>query len=72
MDLCETRNTLLNEWSDATALYAQLVSSVVAQIGLTAKEDFENLIRTVGIAADLAHRARKDFELHIQTHTCCG
>ena len=72
MDLCEIRNTLLNEWSDATSLYAQLVTSVVAQIGVMVKEDFDNLLRTVGIAADLAESKRKDFELHIQTHTCCG
>jgi len=71
MDLCEIRNKLLNEWSDATTLYASLVSSLVAQIGVIGKEDFLHLLNTVGIAADLADRTRKDFEVHIDTHTCC-
>jgi hypothetical protein len=70
MDLCEIRNKLLNEWSDATTLYASLVASLVAQAGVTGKKDFRHLLKTVGIAADLADRTRKDFEVHIRTHTC--
>ena len=41
MDLCETRNQLLNEWKEATTLYDVLVTSIVAQIGVTKKEDFD-------------------------------
>ncbi len=64
MDLCETRNKLLIEWNDATSLYATLVASVVAQVGVMGKEDFRDLLKTVWIAADLADKSRKDFELH--------
>jgi hypothetical protein len=49
-----------------------LVASVVAQIGVMKKEDFDHLMKTVGIAAKFADRTRKDFELHIETHTCYG
>jgi hypothetical protein len=72
MDLCETRNQLLNEWKEATTLYDTLVASVVAQIGVMKKEDFDHLIMTVRIAAKFADRTRKDFELHLETHACCG
>jgi hypothetical protein len=72
MDLCETRNQLLNEWKEATTLYDILVASVVAQIGVMKKEDFDQLMMTVRIAAKFADRMRKNFELHAKTHTCCG
>ncbi len=72
MDLCDTRNKLLDEWNDATTLYAALVASVVAQIGVMGKEDFRHLLKTVGIAADLTDKTRKDFELHIDSHDCCN
>jgi hypothetical protein len=72
MDLCETRNQLLNDWKEATTLYDMLVASVVAQIGVMNKEDFDHLMKTVRIAATFADRTRKDFELHVETHTCCG
>jgi hypothetical protein len=72
MDLCETRNQLLNEWKEATTLYEMLVASIVAQIGVMKKEDFDHLMKTVGIAAKFADRTRKDFELHVETHACCG
>jgi len=72
MDLCETRNQLLNEWKEATALYDRLVASVVAQIGVMEKEDFDHLMETVGVAAMFAERMRKNFELHVETHICCG
>jgi hypothetical protein len=72
MDLCETRNQLLNEWKEATTLYDMLVTSVVAQIGVMKREDFDHLMKTVRIAAKFADRARKDFELHVETHTCSG
>jgi hypothetical protein len=72
MDLCETRNQLLNEWKEATALNDRLVASVVAQIGVMEKEDFDHLMETVRIAAKFADRTRKSFELHVETHRCCS
>jgi hypothetical protein len=72
MDLCETRSQLLNDWKEATTLYDTLVASVVAQIGVMKKEDFDHLIKTVRISAKFADRTRKDFELHLKTHACCG
>ena len=72
MDLCETRNQLLNEWKEATGLYDVLVASVVAQIGVMKKEDFDHLMETARIAANFADRTRKNFELHIERHSCCG
>ena len=72
MDLCETRNQLLNEWKEATALYDRLVASVVAQIGVMKKEDLDHLMETVGVAANFAERMRKNFELHLETHSCCA
>jgi hypothetical protein len=70
MDFCDTRNQLLNEWNDAAALYAQLVASLVGQVGLMAEEDFDRLLKTVRIAADLTSRARKDFAVHRKMHDC--
>ena len=72
MDLCETRSQLLNEWKEATTLYDGLVASIVAQIGVTKKEDFDHLMETVRIAAKFADRTRIDFELHLETHNCCA
>jgi hypothetical protein len=72
MDLCKTRNQLLNEWKEATALNDRLVASLVAQIGLMNKEDFDDLMETVRIAAKFADRTRKNFELHLETHSCCA
>ncbi len=72
MELCEVRNKLLIEWSDAVTLYASLVTSLVAQVGVIGKEDFCHLMKTVGIASDLTDRTRKDFEVHIDKHTCCS
>src|SRR5215467_11501021 len=72
MDLCETRNQLLNEWKEATTLYDMLVASIVAQIGVMKNEDFEHLMETVRIAAKFADRTRKNFELHTETHGCHG
>jgi hypothetical protein len=72
MDLCKTRNQLLNEWKEATALYDRLVACVVAQIGVMKKEDFDHLMETVRVAAKFADRTRIDFELHLETHSCCA
>ena len=72
MDLCETRNQLLNEWKEATALNDRLVASLVAQIGVMEKEDFDHLMATLRIAAKFAARTRKNFELHLETHSCCA
>ena len=72
MDLCETRNQLLNEWKEATALYDRLVASAVAQIGVMKKEDLDHLMETVGVAANFAERMRKNFELHLETHNCAN
>ena len=41
-----------------------------AQIGVMGKDDFRLLLKTVRIAADVADKTGKDFELHIDTHTC--
>jgi hypothetical protein len=72
MDLCESRNQLLNEWKEATTLYDGLVASVVAEIGVMKKEDFDRLMETARIAAKFADRTQKNFELHVETHSCCG
>ena len=72
MDLCETRNQLFNEWKEATTLYDRLVASVVAQIGVMNKEDFDHLMETVRIAVKFADRTRKNFELHVETHSGCA
>jgi hypothetical protein len=72
MDLCETRNQLLNEWKEATTLYDVIVASIVAQIGAMKKEDFDRLMETVRIASKFADRTEKKFELHVETHICCG
>jgi hypothetical protein len=72
MDPCETRNQLLNEWKEATTLYDGLVASIVAHIGVMKKEDFDRLMETVRIADRFADRTRKNFELHVENHICCG
>jgi hypothetical protein len=72
MDLCETRNQLLNEWKEATTLYDMLVASVVVQVGVMKSEDFDHLMETVRLAAKFADRTRKNFELHLETHSCRG
>ena len=71
MDFCDTRNRLLNEWTEAAVLYNQLVASLLAAVGAMAEEDFAHLLKMVRIAADLCNRSQKDFERHIKTHTCC-
>jgi len=70
--MCPERITLLHEYNQATAAYAQAVDQLHKRIGVSSKAEYENLKQSSEEARSTAERARTRLKEHVAIHGCEG
>ena len=70
--MCPERITLLREYTQATAAYAEAVDQLQQRIGVSARGEYEKLRLISEGTRAAAEQARIRLEEHVSMHGCDG
>lgn len=67
---CEVKIRLTSQYEEATTLFSEAVTELRRKIGISTREDYEQLGRRANDARVKSERARLALEQHIAEHRC--
>lgn len=67
---CEVKIRLTSKYEEATTLFSEAVSELRRKIGISTREDYEQLGRRANDARVKSEQARLALEQHIAEHRC--
>src|SRR5262249_6757481 len=68
--LCEMRNSIFREWSDAAEMYATSLADLTGKAGVVSDSDLLRLAKLTETARKLTAQCRSELDEHIATHHC--
>jgi hypothetical protein len=67
---CEVKIRLTSQYEEATKLFSEAVTELRRKIGISTREDYEQLGRRANDARVKSEQARLALEQHIAEHRC--
>jgi hypothetical protein len=67
---CEVKIRLTSQYEEATTLFSEAVTELRRKIGISTREDYEQLGRRANDARVKSEHARLALEQHIAEHRC--
>ena len=67
---CEVKIRLTSQYEEATTLFSEAVTELRRKIGISTREDYEQLGRRTNDARVKSEQARLALEQHIAEHRC--
>jgi hypothetical protein len=67
---CEVKVRLTSQYEEATSLFSEAVTELRRKIGISTREDYEQLCRRANDARVKSELARLALEQHIAEHRC--
>jgi hypothetical protein len=67
---CEVKIRLTSQYEEATTLFSEAVTELRRKIGISTREDYEQLGRRANAARVKSEQARLALEQHIAEHRC--
>jgi len=67
---CEVKIRLTSQYEEATTLFSEAVSELRRKIGISTREDYEQLGRRANNARVKSEQSRLALEQHIAEHRC--
>jgi len=67
---CKVKIRLISQYEEATTLFSEAVTELRRKIGISTREDYEQLGRRANDARVKSEQARLALEQHIAEHRC--